>query len=161
MRPADSKLRPYPTLFKRRKILIGVGAVVLVLILLGICVSSPEDSGSSATETVVEAVPSFVITAQELYDEREANATRYDANFKGKLIRVSGQVVVIDGGDVTLGVDPGFGLGLDTTGLSGVDLTGLTQQEQISLDKGDQVSAMCKVGDYILGSIRLRDCKLD
>ena len=94
-----------------------------------------------------------------LYDEREANATRYDVTYKGKMVSVSGEVVKIDDGDVTLGVDT-TGFGIDRMGLVGVDLTDLTTEEQITLNKGDMVSAVCKVGDFIITKIRLRDCTL-
>ena len=105
-------------------------------------------------------VPVTTITAQELYDEREANATRYDAQYLGKTVRVTGQVVKIDDGDVTLGIDT-TGFGIDESGLFGVDLGDLSQEEQISLNKGDQVSAVCKVGDYFFGSINMEDCALE
>ena len=63
----------------------------------------------------------------------------------------------IDQGDVTLGVDLGYGV----QGMMAVDLEDLPQADQIKLDKGVQVSAVCRVGDYIIGTIRMRDCELD
>ena len=96
-----------------------------------------------------EPMPS--VTAQQLHDEREANATRYDAQYKGNWVRISGQVTKIDGGDVFLGAD-GF--------LNNVRLQDLSQEEQIALDKGDTVTATCRVGNYILGSIFLEGCEL-
>ena len=66
----------------------------------------------------------------------------------------------IDNNVVTLGVDA-TGFGIDTSGLFGVDLSDLSKDEQVSLNKGDEVVAVCKVGDYILGSIRMKDCELN
>ena len=107
-----------------------VGGIIIVLIVIASVSGSGSDgsdnritsqpSGSTpvpaqATEPSPTPAPAFTITAQQLYEEREANATRYDATYKGKLVRVSGEVVKIDRGDVTLGVDPS-GFGMDKTG---------------------------------------------
>ena len=106
-------------------------------------------SAPTAPPPTEEPMPS--VTAQQLHDEREANATRYDAKYKGNWVRISGQVTKIDGGDVFLGAD-GF--------LNDVRLQDLSQEEQIALDKGDTVTATCRVGNYILGSIFLEGCEL-
>lgn len=143
-------------------VLAVVGGLVILIVLIGIFADSEDDStqGAARTTSVSIVAPPLSITAQKLYDEREANATRYDATYKGKTVHVSGQVVKIDGGDVTLGVDA-TGFGIDTAGFFEVALRDLSQEEQIRLNKGDNVSAVCKVGDYIIGTIMLHDCKLD
>ena len=99
---------------------IAVFEVLLVFAAVGCEVEESADGGTS--KPAPTEVPVLSISAQDLYDAREANATRYDAQYKGKRVRVSGQVVKIDGGDVTLGVDA-TGFGIDTMGLFGVDLT--------------------------------------
>ncbi len=82
--------------------------------------------------------------------EREANATRFDAERKGKWVTVTGRVDGIDSGTVRLGGD-GF--------LSGVWLKGLPDEAQIPLNPGDQFTATCKVGNYVLGTIVMDDCR--
>ena len=148
--------------------LVGLAVLVVLVFLVGLfgeeeASQSARSSEQQASAKQVSTEPSQTITAsltaQYLYKEREANATRYDAQYKGKWVRVRGQVVSIDNNVVTLGVDTGFGI--DTSGFLGVDLSDLSKDEQISLNKGDEVVAVCKVGDYILGSIRMKDCELN
>ena len=139
---------------KKRKILIGAAATVLILIVIGVAASG---EGEDVTPAAARA-PDFTLSAQQLYDEREANATRYDATYKGKTVQVSGVVVAIDGGSVSLGIDTGFGI--DTMGLTSVKLDDLPDTAQASLDKGDEVAAVCRVGEYIIGSIFMEDCEL-
>ena len=89
------------------------------------------------------------MSAQALLAEREANATRFDDTFKGKWVTVSGQIEKIDGGKVYLRGD-GF--------LSDVVLEDLSADKQIPLNVGEEFSATCKVGNYILGTIFLNSC---
>ena len=98
------------------------------------------------------------LTSQSLYDAREQNATRFDDRYKGKRIRIRGQVVRIDNGRVTLGVDS-TGFGIDNSGLSGVDLNGLPRDVQIRLNRGQQFTAVCEVGNFIIGTIMMEDCE--
>ena len=120
---------------------------------------APTSAPPTAVPPTATPKPIESVTAQELYDAREANATRFDDQYKGKTVRVSGEVVQIEDGDVTLGIDRGYGI--DTSGLSGVDLKDLSKEEQISLDKGEQISAVCEVGNYIIGTMMMKKCKLD
>lgn len=98
------------------------------------------------------------LTAQTLYDAREQNATRFDDRYKGKRIRIRGRVVRIDNGRVTLGVDA-TGFGIDDSGLFGVDLNGLPRDVQIRLNRGQQFTAVCEVGNFIIGTIMMEDCE--
>ena len=102
--------------------------------------------------------PLLSITAVELYGEREANATRYDVQYKGKKVRISGLVGKIDGGQISLVVDHATFNLLDTTFLESIELHDLPINDQIKANKGEGFEAVCTVGDYILGSIQLRDC---
>ena len=140
--------------------------IFVMLLLLTACAVESDVQTSDAPAAPPTAVPPTAtpkpiesITAQELYDAREANATRFDDQYKGKTVRVSGEVVEIEDGDVTLGIDRGYGI--DTSGLSGVDLKDLSKEEQISLDKGQQISAVCEVGNYIILTMMMKKCKLD
>ena len=151
--------------------------ITIALLTAGACASStderpPADEVAAAppepaatpepmptAEPTATPKPVESVTAQELYDAREANATRFDDQYKGKTVRVSGQVVKIEGGDVTLGIDLGYGI--DTYGFVGVQLRDLSKDDQISLDKGQQISAVCEVGNYIIGTMMMKKCKLD
>ena len=104
----------------------------------------PESAGPTAPAT-----PPPQMSAQALLAEREANATRFDDTFKGKWVTVSGQIEKIDGGKVYLRGD-GF--------LSDVVLEDLSADKQIPLNVGEEFSATCKVGNYILGTIFLNSC---
>ena len=111
---------------------------------------------TSTPEPTVEQV--FGISAVELYSERESNATRYDQNYKGKRIRISGLVGGVDGGQVSLVVDYETFRLLDTTVLASVELHDLPVDDQVKANKGEGFEAVCTVGNYVLGSIQLRDC---
>ena len=140
-----------------------VGVVVLV-VLIGILAAifggdsgSNESAGPTALATppptatlAPTATPPPQMSAQALLAEREANATRFDATFKGKWVTVSGQIEKIDGGKVYLRGD-GF--------LSDVVLEDLSADKQIPLNVGEEFSATCKVGNYILGTIFLNSCQ--
>ena len=110
--------------------------------------ATPTPVPPTTTPTPEPEAPS--LTAHELIAEREANATRFDVERKGKWVRVSGTVDRIENGKVYL-LGDGF--------LSDVVLQDLSQETQISLNIGDQFSATCKVGNYILGSIFMEDCQ--
>ena len=107
-------------------------------------------------EPTVEQVLS--ISAIELYSERESNATRYDQTYKGKRVRINGLVGKVDGGQISLVVDHSTFSLLDTTLLASIELHDLPVRDQIKANKGEGFEAVCTVGNYILGSIQLRDC---
>ena len=73
-------------------------------------------------------------------------------------MRVSGLIGEIDNGKIQLVVDEEsfnlIGIAVHT-----VDLNDLPTDVQASANKGERFTATCKVGDYILGSMQLRDCK--
>ena len=70
---------------KSWKLWAVVGGIILVLIVVGsLSGGSDGSSGQTASRASAPANPDFTMTAQKLYDEREANATRYDATYKGK-----------------------------------------------------------------------------
>ena len=74
---------------------------------------------------------------------------RYRLRHRASWVVISGRVDRIDNGKVYL-VGDGF--------LSDAVLEGLSVDEQIPLDAGQTVTFTCKVGNYILGSIFLKDC---
>ena len=128
-----------------------VGGVVLVVLIGILAAIFGGDSGSNESAgPTAPATPPPQMSAQALLAEREANATRFDATFKGKWVTVSGQIEKIDRSKVYLRGD-GF--------LSDVALQDLSVDKQIPLTVGEEFSATCKVGNYILGTILLNSCQ--
>lgn len=147
--------------------LLAPFVVVGLLLLLVIVAGNSNEEETSPTSSTPESdarsasahpTPAPSITASELYAEREANATRFDQQRKGTWVRVSGLIGEIDDGRVQLVVDEEsfnlIGITIQT-----VDLHDLPTSVQASVNKGERFTATCKVGDYILGSMQLRDCK--
>ena len=116
---------------------------------------TPEADSRSASSPPTLA-PS--ITAKDLYAEREANATRFDQQRKGKWVRVSGLIGEIDSGEIRLVVDEDsfnlLGIALET-----VNLHDLPSEVQASVNKGERFTATCRVGDFFITSMQLRDCE--
>lgn len=131
-----------------RKVCLWVLAAFGLLVVVGIVIGLLTSGGEDQPDQPPASAPS--VTAQQLLAEREANATRFDAERKGKWVRVSGTVDRIDNGKVYL-LGDGF--------LETAVLEDLSQETQVSLNVGDQFSATCKVGDYIIGSIFMEDCQ--
>lgn len=131
-------------------ILAGVFAFFIVIGVIGSISSDGSPSSPRPTATPRPTpTPAPQITAKQLLAEREANATRFDAQYKGNWVVVVGTIDRIDDGNVYL-VGDGF--------LSDVVLQGLSDAEQIPLNIGDRFAAQCRVGNYILGSIFMDDC---
>ena len=142
-------------------------AVLIVVVIVISAVASDREQGIAPTQSQAPSPSQAVeakeeervetVTAQALYDAREENATRFDDRYKGKRVRVRGQIVKIDDGRVTLGVDA-TGFGIDEMGLFGVDLNDLPREVQVDVNKGQQFTAVCKVGNYTIGTIHMEDC---
>lgn len=120
---------------------LSIGGIVVLVVLLNLACES---------EVVPTPTPAPKVTAVQLYQEREDNASRFDLNYKDKYVTVTGAVENIDGGVVSLHVGGFF---------TGVSLNDLTQEEQASANKGEAFTATCKVGNFILGTMRLNDCQ--
>ena len=120
---------------------IAVLGIVLMLAGLLAC-------GESAPPPTPTPVPR--VTPDQLFRERDENASRFDLKYKDKWVTITGTVTKIDGGEVHLGVDGWF-----TT----LALHDMTPQEQASADKGQSFTATCKVGSFIIVQMNLRDCK--
>ena len=92
----------------------------------------------------------------DLWSEREANPSRFDLEFKGTWVRVTGLVHEIDDGGVKLyAKNPGL---LDVF-TSEVWLHDLTIEQQVLAVKDEKFSATCSVGSPGPFSMNLRDCK--
>ncbi len=141
-------------------------AVFIFLIVIASVTETPDgESRTVAPEPTVipdptaTPVPPQRIRAEALYAEREANASRYDMNYMGKLITISGVVGEVDDGEVRLVVDMESYRVLGGIFLKYVALDDLSQQEQASANKGEEFTAICEVGNYVSGRIQLEDCR--
>ncbi len=132
--------------------LIVIGSLLLVFV-LALCSSAYETSDQSSPRSTATpratATPAPLVQAWDLCYEREDNADRYDARYKGNWVRVSGEVVEIEGGRVYLDAD---------SFRCGVALYDLSDDVRIGLSRWDDFTATCKVGNFIFGRIRLKDC---
>ena len=133
---------------------IGVGGVFLGILVVAAIVGGQTTETTPTRASTPTPVPTPTppprITAVQLLNEREANATRFDATFRGNWVTVSGEIENIDNSIVYLKGD-GF--------LSSVNLRDLPKEDQIPLNVGQEYSATCKVGDYILGSMSMNSCR--
>ena len=123
----------------------GLGLFILIGILAAII-------GGESDSTESDGPPASPphVSPQQLLAEREANATRFDATRKDTWVTISGQIENIDGGKVYLRGE-GF--------LSNVALKDIPDEKQIPLNVGQEFSATCKVGNYILGTIFMDSCQ--
>ena len=118
------------------------------------------------------------LTADDLWNEREANATRYDATYKGHRLGISGVIARIDNSQVYLGANDimaeareeaaalyrASGIGdlgdgaYDPLYEGEVALDGLPDSALLPLNADDEFSATCLVGDFYVTTILLHDC---
>ena len=112
-------------------------AVIVILLMNG------------CNETMPPDVTPIAIRAEDLYYERELNATRYDQTYLYQWVTVTGFVERVDSGKVYLSGNYDFG---------GLSLSGVPTEIQARLNVGDEFTATCKVGDFILFKIRLNHC---
>ena len=113
---------------------------------------------SACAEPEPESTP-VAIGAEELYQEREDNASRYALNYGGKWVRITGLVGEIEDGEVRLVVDRESYDVLGGLFLEYVALNDLSTEAQASAENGQQFTATCKVGNYIFGTINLDNCR--
>ena len=115
-------------------------------------------AGCADATPSVTSTPPPSISAVQLYAEREANATRYDQQYRGKWVTITGIVGEIDDGEVRLVVDLEEWRGLGNLFLDYISLSDLPDEEQAKVNKGQEVTATCEVGDYVFGEISLKKC---
>ncbi len=128
------------------RILFAVSVFVFALIIMG-CGAEPTPTPSAPTAT---PTPIPRVSAQTLFNERDSNAVRFDAQRKDKWITVYGRIERIESESVYLRVD-----GL----MDSMRLNDLSEAEIIRLDKGQRFEATCVVGLYVLGTMFLNDCR--
>lgn len=111
-------------------------------------------------EPTTTPTPPPSVMAVELYQERENNATRFDLTYKDKWVTVTGTVGEVEDGDIRLVVDEESFRVLGSIFIEYIALQDLPKEVQASADKGQQFTATCKVGNYILGTMYLEDCSV-
>ncbi len=108
---------------------------------------APACGGEDPSETHAPSMPKM--TPHQLFEERAANATRFDDTYVGRKIQVEGEVKRIDNSKVYLSA------GL----INEVALEGLPRDVQASLDKSDTFTAVCTVGHKGIRTMTLKDCR--
>ena len=124
---------------------------------------TPEPTAVEAKPTpepTTTPMPPPSVTAVMLYQERKDNATRFDLTYKGKWVSITGMVGQVEDGDVRLVVDEEAYRLLGGIFIEYIALQDLPVEVQASVDKGQQFTATCKVGNYILGTMILEDCSI-
>ncbi len=159
---------------RRKKILIGAGVVFGLLVLIAVFGSGEEDSEPpvAAKVTVTEVIaptaqpeptatpiPPPTVTAVELYQARKDNATRFDLNYQDKWVTITGMVGQVEDGDVRLVVDEDSYRVLGSIFIEYIALQDLSKEVQAGANKGQTFTAICKVGNYILGTMHLKECR--
>lgn len=118
-------------------------------------VGSAVGSGSAAPAPVDEITsgPATDITARKLYEDYVANEVRADANYNGKVLRVTGIVKEI-GKDIA---DDGYAELLAPHGGT-VHVRFRDEAALAWLDKGQEVTIRCRCDGFSLGTPVLKDC---
>ena len=127
------------------KIAIGVLIVAQAFVFIGCESSSPPPT----------ATPIPQVSVNDLFEEREANATRFDDTYKDKWVNVVGKIIDIDNSEVSL---EGPGLIFHSRAV----LQDIKREEQAALNVGQRYSAICKVGSFnslIIDTMYLYSCR--
>ena len=149
-------LAKWRALTKKQRIALAVVVGVLVIMVLGTLTSGGQEQRTTSSAPASTPDPTAtpvtlpILSAIDLYEEREENATRFDINRKGKRIHVYGVVDRIDSGNVYLVVD-GF--------LDEVVLDDLPREVQAQANRDARFDAACTVGNFILFAMYLEDCE--
>ena len=140
-----------------------VGNYVFGTMYLKECSTTTEAPAATSAPTATEAPATKTeadteVTAVALYQEREANATRFDDNRKGTRVTVTGTVGEIEDGDVRLVVDEEEWELFEALFLNYIALQDLPRERQVAANKGESFTATCVVDDYVFGTMYLKEC---
>lgn len=97
------------------------------------------------------------LTFAVLNNERDQNAERFDAKYKGKYVAITGPVAKVEGARVYVGTDDLLGL------FSGFVLNNVPKDDLVRLDKGETIVAHCRMAQYdsLLGeTMRMELCSI-
>ena len=134
--------------------------LVLTLSILTLACESTDNAGNTeqpSRSTLVSSPtpePLLAMSVGELHAEREANATRYDQTYKAKKVLVSGVVCRIESETLYLAdSDAACAFSVEDARLEDLPINQL-----IAPSTGDPFAAICTVGNYILGTIFVKNC---
>ena len=124
----------------------------------------PTPTATAIPTPTATPVPLERISAEELWAEREKNATRFDDTYKGRRVEIYGLVGEIDGGEVRLVVDLATyhtmrNAGIDFPLVEYIALHDLPRAVQASVDKGEVFQAVCTIESFIILAMNLGDCR--
>ena len=91
--------------------------------------------------------------AVHLIQAREENASRFDLEWKGNRINVTGVVDRVDDGKIYLVAEGTF-----LTLWHWMDSVKKSRQVGTQLRRRDEVEYACEVGDYVFGTVLMNDC---
>jgi hypothetical protein len=151
----DNKLLQRQVIF----LLIIVGVIIAIVVIAGIAGGSKE-SGSSSTIANPEAkqsapakVEAIETSPQELFNTYDSNEVKADNTYKGKLVRLSGEVNdigkdILDEPYVTLSVD----------GFMGIQIYFKSSEEKkiAELDKGQSITIVGKCDGKFM-NVKIKD----
>lgn len=140
--------------FVRHKVLTGLLALLLILILPGLFAGDPPTSDSSTT-TVPTPVAAEKITATQLYSAYDQNAIAADAAYKDKHLEVSGTI-----GNIGKDILDDMYVALKTSNIIGSVQCMLKDSEfskAVNLREGQQITIVGRNSGKLVNII-LRDC---
>lgn len=143
--------------FARHKILTGIGAFFLFIIVIAAISGPSEDSGSPSSPNTPKAEEYVEVTATDLYNEYQENRLVADDKYDGKILRVSGSISnigkdILDNPYITLGTG-------ELIGEIQCMLTGDSVERAKTLQDGQSVVVQGK-NSGIVANVVLRNCEI-
>ena len=128
-----------------------------MIVALSIAFNHPSGGVSASTvsspATEVKEVP-IEVNAFTLASEFEQNEVKANMKYKGKMLKVTGDIADISSG---IGDSPIVGLAGKNMFMN-VKINGLPENVVANLNKGDNITILCRCKGEVLGSPILSDC---
>ena len=130
-------------------------AILLLLVAFTAC-----ETEEQVAKEIEALAPEYVLTAQQLFSEYEANEVAADLKYKGKVLLVTGVVTDI-GKDIF--DTPFIEMSLDQFGLEGVRCKFAEKEVPgiASISKGQTITVKGKGDGKLVFSVELRGCTLE
>lgn len=133
-------------------LLLSLGIISLLIVVAAPSDNASDSGNSTSNASEAKPTPAPSVSYHFLIAEREANATRFDATYKGKYVELNAVVIAIDSGYVRIAGPHEF---LDDGAIKGIPT-----DVQMQLEKGTRIKAVCKVGRFTLGTMFFDSCIL-
>jgi hypothetical protein len=149
---------------------MGVGTILLIiggicLLLFGGCVGFIAYVGKSASDKVEKEKKEFddqkatEVSAETLIADYAKNEVAGDQKYKGKKLKVTGEIKSITSG---IGDEPVVHLGkAGELEFETVMVEDLDKASAAKLEKGKSITVVCKCDGEFIGSPVLKQCKMD